>query len=159
MGCGKSSIGKIVAAQTGKKFIDLDDEIQRTHDQSVSDIFEKNGETYFRKIENRQLKKISLEKNSVIATGGGTPCFFNNMALINSTGISIYLSVLPSLLALRLKQNAHSRPLLKNSDTENLQDEIEKLLNTRKPFYEMANITIDASPTESVIVKKILELL
>ena len=103
MGSGKSRTGKMVATGLNLWFTDMDDVFEERYRISVLDFFEKYDETTFRNIERRLLQETVLQEDSVIATGGGTPCFFDNMDFINRAGISIYLKPDLSMLLERLK--------------------------------------------------------
>lgn len=91
MGSGKTHTGQGLAAELNKPFIDLDTYISEKEKRTISAIFKENGAAYFRTIEHKYLNEISEKKQVIVALGGGTPCFYNNMNLINTTGISIYL--------------------------------------------------------------------
>ena len=111
MGCGKSSIGEELAKSLNYSFLDLDHYIEKNEDARIVDIFNEKGEDEFRKIEHTYLKNIVLFNNTVIATGGGTPCYFNNMEIIKHNGVSIYLKYNADTLSLRLFKNKNQRPL------------------------------------------------
>src|SRR5688500_7831796 len=102
MGCGKSSAGKKLANKLGFEFIDLDEMIEKQYQKSVSEIFETEGENKFREYEHNCLKGLLDKENIVISLGGGTPCYYNNMELINTHGTSIYLKMSTEVLASRL---------------------------------------------------------
>ena len=91
---GKSRLGKYISSMTDLCFIDLDLEIEKKLDSNVKDIFEIKGEKFFRKFETKTLKEIiESESNFILATGGGTPCFNENMSIINNSGVSIFIDV------------------------------------------------------------------
>ena len=109
---GKSRLGKYISSITNLIFLDLDNEIEKKLDTMVKDIFKINGENFFRKIETKTLKEIIENKNNfILATGGGTPCFNENMSLINKSGISIFIDVKREILHERISRNDKS-PLL-----------------------------------------------
>ena len=91
MGVGKTTIGKQIAQGLGREFVDMDLFIENRYHKAVSGIFAEKGEDFFREIEHRILQEVAQFENTVIATGGGTPCFFDNMDLMNRTGITVYL--------------------------------------------------------------------
>ena len=110
--CGKSSLAKIIGKEINIQFIDLDKEIEIVEKRSINEIFNIKGEDYFRKIESEILNSIIKSNESfIMATGGGTPCYNDNMKIINNNGISIFLDVKISELETRLK-NKKDRPLL-----------------------------------------------
>src|SRR5690606_32439248 len=90
MGCGKSTLGKKVATKTGYSFIDLDELIVQKIHMSISDYFESHGEAAFREIERDTLHSLYGSKNTIVATGGGTPCHLNNMEWMNKNGKTVY---------------------------------------------------------------------
>ena len=110
--CGKSSLAKIIGKEINIQFIDLDKEIEIVEKRSINEIFNIKGEGYFRKIESEVLNSIiKSNKSFIMATGGGTPCYNDNMKIINNNGISIFLDVKISELETRLK-NKKDRTLL-----------------------------------------------
>ena len=156
MGCGKTTVGKRLAARLGFLFADTDKLFEVKHNCTINHYFEQHGEDAFRKEEAIVLKEtISLE-NTVIATGGGTPCFYNNMDLMLSHGICIYLEISPKALYSRLKNSQSERPLLQ---ADNLLENIENLLSQREPYYKKADIIVsgldvDISKLKALIMQK-----
>ena len=143
MGAGKSSAGRRIARRLGFEFIDMDDEFESMQGVSVSEYLLKKGEELFREKERDLLKEISLRNGDfVISTGGGTPCFYENMDLINRSGISVYLEMHPKSLAVRLEEAKGERPLLNKLKGDRLIQKIRDHLEGRKPFYEKAHITV-----------------
>ena len=155
MGVGKSTIGKILAKKLKLKFIDIDRVIETREKSTVSEIFKKKGEIYFRKIE----KKITLDQlkknNSIIALGGGA---FINTSIrreVKNTSISFWLDLDLENLLSRLK-NIKKRPLL---DENNLRKSMNKIYSDRKRIYNEANFRIDCNFIDKEkILKKIVEL-
>lgn len=144
MGCGKSTLGKKVATKTGFSFIDLDDLITQKINMSISDYFDNYGEAAFREIERDTLHSLSGTKNAIVATGGGTPCFDDNMKWMNQNGKTVYLKIPPRALLSRLSQkDIDTRPLLKGKSHEELLAFIESKLEERTPFYKQARIIFD----------------
>ena len=158
MGSGKSTLGKELATVLKYSFLDIDDYIIEKEKASISDIFKKKGEIYFRKKETEYLKEIiSSSKNIVLALGGGTPCYGNNMnALINNPNIkSFYLKLSITLLAKRLFLERENRPLISHLNTEEeLIEFIGKHLFERSHYYSQAQFTIN---TDHKTQKEILE--
>jgi shikimate kinase len=142
-GCGKSTLGKKFAFVLDLPFYDLDHLIEAGEGAKISDLFSLHGEQKFREMEQRYLHKLNSLEKAVIATGGGTPCFFNNMELINSLGMSVFLDVPPKEIALRLSENGISkRPILKGKSREEICLTLEHLRHIRIPFYSKSHITI-----------------
>ena len=142
---GKSTIGKVIARQLGLKFIDLDEVIVENVEMTISDIFKTKGEDYFRELERKYLLRlINLNDGFILATGGGAPCFFDNMTQLNKNGITIFLNVSVDDLFNKLsKKGTQKRPLLKSYSPEDLYLELENKLNDRKRFYEESKICLD----------------
>lgn len=146
-GSGKSTVGKLVAEKREQLFLDMDDQIEQETGMSIAEIFSQKGEEYFRKKEAEILRlTIARHPASVIACGGGTPCFHHNMDLINTTGISVYIDVSPAEIAMRLEQEGKEiRPLLKEHSGEALVKFLTDKLKSRAPYYEKARLIIPAS--------------
>ncbi|PRD45436.1 shikimate kinase [Sphingobacterium haloxyli] len=143
MGSGKTTLGKKLASHLHLKFIDLDHLIVERAGMSIPEYFIQHGELKFRELESQILKEQG-GKPAVISTGGGSPCFFDNMQWILENGISIYLFLTPKALYNRLQQsNIASRPALRGLRDEALLQFIEEKLNEREPFYSQAHIRID----------------
>lgn len=161
MGAGKSVIGKKMADELGYCFLDLDDELEKETGMSVNTLFEKYGESGFRKLETDWLNKIDVKK-TIVALGGGTPCYNNNLKLIRKKGKSVYLLVNLKKLASRLISDPDSRPLIQDyrNNQSDLEAFISKKLKEREPFYKRANYIVSAdAELEKVInqLKKIFE--
>ncbi len=136
MGCGKTYLGKIIAKKLNYKFIDLDELIEKEQNLYINEIFEKKGEMFFRKLEKFFLQKtIKNFKNIVLATGGGTVCFFDNISIINKNGISFYIKTDIKILIKRLQKEQSKRPLIKNKSKLELEIFIKKSLKLRERFY------------------------
>ena len=143
-GSGKTTLGKSLATSLGLTFIDLDEAIEKEEGKSIREIFRLHTEEHFRKLESLHLRILCLsEEDFVMATGGGTPCFSDNMALIRQTGTSVFLDVAPKIIAQRiLKTDLRSRPLFADLHPENLKDAIEFMRSQRISFYRQAHLTI-----------------
>ena len=111
MGCGKTFVGKRIAQELDIPFYDLDEYISEKENMSISEIFEKKGEDYFRQVERMCLRDFGIIGDAVIACGGGTPCYFDNLEWINETGTSIYLQTPVELLAKRLKNEKNQKAI------------------------------------------------
>ena len=155
-GCGKSTVGEALAEILGYSFVDMDREIEKETGKSIAKIFEEQGEKHFRFLENQFLKMIVEQDHKVIATGGGVPIFNDNMQLINSTGVSIYLKTTIENLLHNMGDKIQERPLLK---TENPEKTLSDLLESRKNFYEQANHVVESNSTPRLIALGIAEIL
>ncbi|MCA4807491.1 shikimate kinase [Myroides odoratimimus] len=154
MGSGKSTIGKILAEQLKLNFIDLDNEIEKKHQMSISTLFETKGEIYFRKQEHLLLHEIiDSQDNFILSLGGGTPCYANNhLALQREDISSFYLKGSIKTLADRLEKEKEHRPLLNQNSDDTLEIFIAKHLFDRSYFYHQAKtiIAIDDKTPEQV---------
>jgi shikimate kinase len=144
MGTGKSYWGKIWSSQHNLKFIDLDNEIEKKIGLSVDAIFEKKGEDFFRNVEAETLIEMDQYDNCIIACGGGTPCFKNNMDWMNNNGTTIFLNATPSKLLENILNDNKERPLLKKTNKGELLFFIEMKLKERMDFYNKASIRLEA---------------
>jgi shikimate kinase len=161
MGCGKTTIGKIISKITGKRFIDLDSYIESTTNQTISDLFTSRGELYFRKIESDCLKVIMGNYDNVILSlGGGTPCYSNNLNLIKDSK-SFYLKYSTTILSNRLINIKSSRPILSNiNNIDSMNDYIAKHLFERNYYYNQVSDIIQCDlKSKDEIANEILSLL
>ena len=142
MGCGKSTLGRRLAKYAGLQFIDMDHYLEKRNCKSVPQLFEEFGEEGFRVRERKALEELSEFSNVVIATGGGAPCFFDNIDLMNRTGKTIYLNIDPKILAERLLKSKTERPLIKGKSKEELVAFIDETLKKRNVFYTRAQYQI-----------------
>jgi len=141
-GAGKSTIGKKLAKVLGYAFIDLDVRIEAQEKQNISEIFESKGESYFRKAEHQCLLQTQHEQSALIATGGGAPCYFNQMEWMNEHGLTIYLEAAPQLLTDRIVAGESRRPLFEGKNPNDILQYIIQLLDARKQCYEQAKLRI-----------------
>ena len=144
MGSGKTTTGKKLASMLGWSFIDLDKKIEEHTGKKIPEIFSQYGEDYFRNIESEVLRKMKDQTNTVISTGGGTPCHDNNMDFMLETGLTLYLKLTPAQLKRRLSESKSDRPLLKDINKENLQSFIENRLTFREKYYCRAELQIES---------------
>ncbi len=152
MGSGKSTIGKLLAEKLGYSFIDMDTHIEEKHFKTVSQIFAEKGETEFRLLEQQCLHEVAEFENVVISTGGGAPCFFDNMHYMNTHGLTIYLKFTAAELAKRLEASqANKRPLLANLKGRELQQFIAHGLSKRELFYKQASHSFSGDVGETVV--------
>lgn len=143
MGVGKTTIGKKVAASLQLPFIDLDRYIEQQKNMSVPDLFAYFGENYFRKAEHECLHQIIQQESFVMACGGGTPCFYDNMNLMNENGITFFFNASPVFIASRVKQSKTVRPLFKNATDESRLKIVQALSSEREQFYSKAKYTLN----------------
>ncbi len=154
MGSGKSTIAKDLARRMESTAIDLDDYITNNEKMSVSELFSQKGEIYFRKKETVYLKELLLkQENLVIAVGGGTPCYGDNIREILNGSRSFYLKASIKTLAGRLEKEKQSRPLITGLPDEALEEFIAKHLFERRNFYEQANhiVSIEGKTAENIV--------
>jgi shikimate kinase len=143
MGSGKSTAGKKLASVLGWTFIDLDRKIEEKAGKTIPQIFSQDGEDHFRTAESDVLKSMGNLSETVVSTGGGTPCHGDNIEFMLETGITIYLKMTPGQLAQRLLNSSGERPLLKNVPDDKLIFFIEEKLAYREKWYSRADFIID----------------
>lgn len=163
MGAGKTTVGKILAERLALSFIDLDHYIESRYHQTIGQIFTEKGEDGFRQIERKMLREVADFENVLISTGGGIPCFYDNIEFMNKTGITVYLKVSVEELAARLEGCKGTRPVLQGRSGEELKTFIAQNLEKRTPFYSQATIVYDAelmdTETDVISISKGLERL
>lgn len=140
MASGKTTIGKKLARLLNYEFIDTDELIESMAGKSVQQIFESEGEDSFRQLEHSVIVSLTHRINTVISTGGGTPCYFDNMQRMNKSGITVYIRMAPQSIIKRLKSAKEPRPLIKRIPESELPDFINRHLQQRSEFYEMARL-------------------
>jgi len=143
-GCGKSTLGSEVAKLLNRPFVDLDEEIVKGEGQSIGQIFANLGEAQFRNVEKKYLIKWCDHTSDVVmATGGGTPCFMDNMTQINSSGLSIFLDTTVSEIATRMMNTELAkRPLFEGQDISTIAGRIQEMRMARIHFYAQARVTL-----------------
>jgi len=144
MGAGKTTVGKELAERMKLSFIDLDHYIEARYHKTIARIFSEVGETSFRQIERNMLHEVGLFENVLISTGGGAPCFYDNMEYMNRMGATVYLKVSPDELAKRLELVKHTRPILKGLSGEALKEFVSENLEKRMIWYGQASVVFDA---------------
>ena len=147
MGTGKTYWGRLWAAQQNLHFFDLDTEIEKHTGLTIPQIFEQHGEAYFREQERERLRSFEKEDEFILSTGGGTPCFYNNLQWMNENGLTIYLDTPLALLKERLIKEKMHRPLIKQLDEQGIEHFIETSIRKRKEYYSRAHIILS---TESI---------
>jgi len=156
MGSGKTHWGKQISEKLQIPFFDLDEQIISHEEKSITEIFSENGEEYFRLLEKDLLRIISeSHENFVMACGGGTPCYYNNIDFMNKSGTSIWINTPIDTLFQRLIKEKETRPLIKNLTSEQLKRFIIKKFSDRKIYYEQADIIVDEEPVLEKLVEKI----
>ena len=156
MGSGKTTAGRKLSSSLGWSFIDLDEEIENYSEKSIPRIFEEDGEDSFRNTESLVLRSTADLFNSIISTGGGTPCHTGNMDFMKENGLTIYLKMTPEQLKQRLIESSGERPLIKNIPHNQLQDFIQKKLIERECFYNMADLIVQGSNVDYSLLVKLI---
>ncbi len=150
MGVGKTTIGKLLSQKMGLQFIDLDKYIESRYHKTIKDIFAVKGELKFRVIEREMLREVATFQNVLIATGGGTPCFYDNMEVMNHQGVTVYIKASVEQLVSRLLASKNVRPIIENKSPEELAEFVTTHLAERERYYSKAKITYE---TEILITK------
>lgn len=155
MGSGKTTVGKLLARSLSLEFIDLDAYIENKYRKTISALFAGKGEEEFRKIESQALHEVAQFEDVVISTGGGAPCYLDNMALMNQAGTTVYIKADPEELAARLQVSKTVRPLIYGKSKEELVPFITEHLAQRERYYNSAHIVYH---TDRMITKKDIHL-
>jgi shikimate kinase len=153
MGCGKSTKAKQLANLLACPLIDIDAKLVEQEGKSIAEIFETQGEQSFRQMERDFLQSYPYPETCVVATGGGLPCFFDNMDWMNEQGITVFLEMSPPQLVSRL-HNREKRPLLKGMDDEQLLSFITVKLEERNPYYRRAKLVVSAFDLDANVLLK-----
>lgn len=160
MGSGKTTIGKQLARAMELPFIDLDEAVSKGESRSIDTIFSMEGEVAFRGLERKYLKQITEQLGDfVMSTGGGTPCFYDNMLYMKSHGRTVYLQMDVPTLVHRLANSNTERPLLKGKGEEELHQFVKLHLEERKDFYEESDLIFPAIGFNKVKLSRLLQLL
>lgn len=161
MACGKTTFGRALARATGRQFIDLDFYIEQRFHMSINQIFAEKGEEEFRRMESAMLREAGEFENTVIACGGGTPCFNDNMDWMLANGTTIFLEATPEKIARRLIANSTRRPLMAGKSPEEIYAAIADGLAARLPQYSRAAIRFsgDALETRGQIDRTVADFL
>ena len=149
MGCGKSTMGRAVSQLTGFSFIDLDNYIEGRYRLSVKEIFAERGEAGFRDVERRMLQEVADFEDVIVACGGGTPCFFDNMEYMNNRGTTVFLNTPIERLHSRLMRGRYKRPLIADKNDEELMVFIKEALAKRMEHYKKAQIEFSSERLEN----------
>ena len=151
MGCGKSYVGRNLAPLLGFDYIDIDKYIEEKEGLTIKEIFEQKGEDYFRQAEKDFIHQLDTGQNLVISTGGGAPCFFDNMDVMNEKGLTIYLNRNKEKVIWRLLKGQYKRPLIAHLNPEELEKFYDERLESRKPFYEKAKLHVGDADVEEIL--------
>ena len=144
MGSGKTQTGKQLSDLIGKPFVDLDAYIEKKGGQSIATLFKYGGADHFRKLEKKALQEVITDfPDHIIATGGGTPIYFDNLETMKANGMVIFLDALPEIIFQRIKDSGEQRPLLKTMKGEELKQYISKLLTERMEYYLQAHLAVE----------------
>ena len=158
MGSGKSYWAEQLKRKTKLQTYDLDSLVEIMEEKSVAEIFEQNGEPYFRKAETKMLHLFTEKKQFILACGGGTPCFNNNMAWMNKQGITIWLDEPVERLEQRLSKEIDARPLVQAHSSNNTHDFIKEKLAERQPYYQLATYHLKGEEINLKNFQKIIQL-
>ncbi|HPE76053.1 MAG TPA: shikimate kinase [Draconibacterium sp.] len=156
MGCGKSTLGRRLSEHLKMQFVDMDHYIEERNLKTIPQIFEQEGEAEFRKKERKALEELSEFTDIIIATGGGAPCFFDNIDLMNRSGKTIYIDIDPSILADRLLKSKTERPLIKGKSREELVAFIDETLKKRDRFYSQAQFKITQPDIDLKVIEEMI---
>jgi shikimate kinase len=157
MGCGKTTWSKKLATHLGYAFIDLDHVLQDKVGMTIAEYFSIHGEDAFRKLESSILKKTDYPENTVVSTGGGLPCFFDNLQWMNANGKTLYIKLSPKTLAERLENAKTERPVLRGKHGDELVAFITEKLAEREGFYMQATHIISGIDLSVEKIEKALE--
>ena len=164
MGAGKTTLGKAFARKMNVPFVDLDWYIEERFHQNDGELFTERGEPGLRELERYMLHEVAEFENVVISTGGGAPCFFDNMEFMNRVGKTVFLDVHPDVLFRRLRIAKQQRPILQGKEDDELKAFIIRALEQRAPFYTQAQYIFNADELEDrwqieTAVQRLQELL
>ncbi|WP_210488368.1 shikimate kinase [Rufibacter aurantiacus] len=161
-GCGKSTVGMELAQRLQYTFLDLDALIEEQEGCTVPQVFEQRGQEYFRQAEARALRLAAARpERLVLATGGGAPCFCENMTFMVSQGTTVYLKLTPTELVARLRpSDLQSRPLLRDKSPDELLRYLSDTLHQREPFYQQASCQVGAGVSSvAAVAQEIVQCL
>lgn len=159
MGCGKSKIGRKLAPALGYALVDTDKLIEGLAGCTVAEIFAKMGEEWFRKTERKLIESVDkFSPDTVVSTGGGVPCFGDNMDLMNKLGTTVYLKRSPANIVSRISEHGRAkRPAISGMNDAQLLEYINKNLPAREPFYSKASLVIDCDAMDDDHIIEIIQ--
>ena len=153
---GKTTVGHALARSMGYQFYDLDQAFEAKYHTSIPLFFQRYGEEAFRRLEQQMLHTTADLDNVVISTGGGTPCFFDNIQWINSHGVSVYLDVTLETILCRAAKSRKTRPILADKNPEEREAYVRQQLQQRLPYYQQAQINFPADNPDMNMLKNLL---
>ena len=151
MGCGKTTLGEVLARQMGWRFIDLDEYIEQQCGMTIAEIFDEMGENRFRELECKALREVAKMTNVIVGCGGGTPCHGDNMKLMNKAGTTIWLTTSPQHITSRLllPEQKAKRPKVLHLPDEDVLPLVKAELLARAPVYAQAQLQFDSTDIET----------
>lgn len=151
MGCGKTTMGEVLARQMGLPYVDLDEYIERQQGQTIIELFAGVGELRFREIESAALREVAMMTDVIVGCGGGTPCHNDNMSLMNDTGITVWLVTSAERITARLLLPEHKskRPKIAELPDDEVFPLVERELKDREPYYSQAQLQFDSTDIET----------
>ncbi len=151
MGCGKTTLGKVLAQQLDYRFIDLDEFIEERQGMTVVEIFDEMGEERFRELEIEALCEVASMTDVIVSCGGGTPCHGDNMALMNQAGTTVWLTTSPQRITARLllPEQKCKRPKINTLPNDDVLPLVEKELQARTPYYSLSQLQFDSTDIET----------
>ena len=151
MGCGKTTLGEVLARQLGYRFIDLDEFIEERQGMTVVQIFDEMGEKRFRELETEALREVASMTDVIVSCGGGTPCHGDNMAMMNQAGTTVWLTTSPERITARLllPEQKCKRPKINTLPDDEVLPLVEKELQARTPHYSQSQLQFDSTDIET----------
>lgn len=151
MGCGKTTLGEVLASQMGLQYIDLDEFIEQRQGMTITEIFDEMGENRFRELETEVLLDVAGMADVIIGCGGGTPCHGDNMELMNKAGTTVWLTTSPERITARLllPDQKAKRPKVASLPDEAVLSLVERELQARTPYYAQAQLQFDSTDIET----------
>ena len=151
MGCGKTTLGEVLARQLGYRFIDLDEFIEERQGMTVVQIFDELGEKRFRELETEALGEVASMTDVIVSCGGGTPCHGDNMAMMNQAGTTVWLTTSPERITARLllPEQKCKRPKINTLPDDEVLPLVEKELQARTPYYSRSQLQFDSTDIET----------